>query len=778
MVTLVVLFATVAASPCPGAESPAGEWTKVSDEELGPGFSPGLVWSPEAKRFVLFGGVLGAQHRGERPYDVMSFDPADGKWRNQLPKAAEGRGGETGAVKKVPFKTPWYSFEDAEGLARPNTYHTSWWYQYALAPWDGKVYALICGRVLCYDPNERAWKDMKAPVGPMPQAQSYMDSLSWSALCADPVNRELLLFGGCGVATENGSPGTWVYSPEKNEWRKLELKSEPPPRALSPMAFDPAAKKIVLFGGDGLDRVHADTWLYDCATRTWEEKKPAVGPAPRFGHALLALPKSGRVVLIGGKAYRTTNDYYAMLYRALPFEVWTYDAGRNEWALVQRLEKGGPPQIPNEAACAAASGDDAVVFIGGTPQSYEKGPARSTWLCRPDTSKPDAAGTAQYGVKPGAAELRTGAFDPDWYAKDLPPADPAAGEAALKSLVANTWTALKPPRLIENRQGGAWSTVTLDTDRDQIVHMGGGHSAYFGNDVAHYDIKTGRWSIACRPQFALEFNYSLDGPGPWAFNGAPWGNHNYHAYAYDPTIKRVAYIKEGMTLFYDPAARTWPYAEKFGNLPFSVSKYTNYLVTTPGGVVCWTQAKENRTKNGLWRLEGGKTWKEILTSGEALPAPVCDGSTITYDSKRDRLLLTTTPAKGGEPAGQVWSADLKSGEVKRLSPDGMAAVRCERFARESAYLPKDDLVMIGFLLPGNGGALVPFYDCEKNRWLGAKMPGAEFFSAGKLGMTEDFGLVYDPGRNLVWGVRGILQAAGSLRAAGVDAASLGAQSLK
>ena len=91
------------------AEPPANEWAKVSDDDLGPGFSPGLVWSPELKRFVFFCGKFGAQHKGERPYDVMSFDPADGKWRNELPKSAEGRGGETGFVKKVPFKTPWYS---------------------------------------------------------------------------------------------------------------------------------------------------------------------------------------------------------------------------------------------------------------------------------------------------------------------------------------------------------------------------------------------------------------------------------------------------------------------------------------------------------------------------------------------------------------------------------------------------------------------------------------------------------------------------------------------
>jgi hypothetical protein len=759
-----------------GAEPELNRWTRTADSALGPGFSPGLVWSPDIKRFVFFCGAVSHHFTGERPYDVMSFDPADGKWRNELPKGALGRGGESGNVKDVPFKSPYYAFGDDEGLQRPNRRHMCMWNHYTLAPWDGKVYALICGRVLSYEPKERVWKETGAPAGPMPVVTSHRQSLSWSALCADPVNQEILLFGGCGVLTPDGSPGTWAYSPKKNEWRKLDVKTQPPPRALSPLVFDPKTKKIVLFGGDRLDQLYADTWVYDCATRTWEEKKPAVSPAPRFGHALLHLPKSGQLVLLGGKGYSSSTAYNAILYKSLPFEAWTYDVSKNEWALLHRLEKDGPPQVATEAGCAAADGDT-VLFIGGVDQgTAAKGTAHSSWLCRLDAPKVDAAGTTKFGVKPGTVEFRTGAFDPEWYAKDVPPPDPKATAAVLDKLAPNTWTALTCPRWPENRQGGGWSTVTLDTDRDQLLHMGGGHSSYFGNDMAHYDIKTGRWSIAARPQFALEFNYDLNGPGLWAFNGAPWGNHNYHAYAYDPTIKRVAYIKGNMNLLYDPATRSWPHAEKFDKLPFFPSKYINYLCTTPKGVVCWTQTLESQSKFGLWRLEGGKVWKEVQTSGTPLPRPETDGSTITYDGKRNRLLITTTTGKDG-PNGQVWAADLKSGEVKQLNPAGMDLIKGARFARESAYLPKGDLVVFGYLLSTDGGLAVPFYDCEKNRWLAAKMPGADFMNRGKPGSSVDLGFVYDPKRDLVWSTLCSLRP-GSLHVVRIDAATLEAQPLK
>jgi len=144
----------------------------------------------------------------------MSFDPAGRTWRNELPKGAEGRGGETGNVRDVELKTHYFALADAEGLVRHNRRHLCMWYHYALAPWDGKVYALICGRVLCYDPRERTWRDTQAPPGPMPLTQHHREGLSWSALCADPAGAVFGLWephGTPGARLVN-EPGTWNFS--------------------------------------------------------------------------------------------------------------------------------------------------------------------------------------------------------------------------------------------------------------------------------------------------------------------------------------------------------------------------------------------------------------------------------------------------------------------------------------------------------------------------------------------------------------------------------------
>jgi len=748
----VMLWVVLAASVAGAAE--INTWEHIAENAVGPQFSPGLVWSSELGRFVFFGGAVSHAFKGERAYDVQTFDIAKKQWFNHLPDAAKDRGGETGSVKDPGYKSPYFAMKDKAGLVAPNRRRMTLWYKYALAPWDGTIYMVACGHTLRYDPRARIWADLKPKTGPVPESRSPV--LAWASMCADPVNKELVFFGGCGLGTPRADAGTWVYSTEKNEWRCLfppvhekegEARVQPPHRALSPMAYDPATKKIVLFGGDRLDQLYADTWVYDCATRRWEERKPAVSPSPRFGHALLYLPKAKAVLLIGGKGYTLDGRYRTT---ALPFEMWTYDVAKNEWAMLA-LKGKGPKQSSVAAAVAAADADDRVLVVGaGTKRRRPRGPwnPHSTWLCQVDSTKLHADATAKRGVKPGTITRRTKSCDPDWFAKDLPEPDVKAQETLLAELPTNQWVAMKYKKWPGNRNVGGWSTTAFDTDRDQILHLGGGHSSYFGNDIAIYDIKTGRWSISYAPQFALEYNGGLSGPGPYALNTAPWGNHNYHAYCYDPTTKRLVYMKFTAQL-YNPETRTWSFDEKI-KTPFRISKYTTYVVPTPKGVVAWTHVAHQTC--GLFRFEGGTKWVKLPLEGK-MPVTVCDGAAAVYDSKRDRLLMVTTTGRAMGVQGQVWSYSFKTGACRKLNPTNMAAVKVGRFAREAVYLPKDGLMMLGYRIKVGDKLLTLFYDPAKNEWLAAEQPGSKFLAGrGGVGCSVGLGLVYDPKRDLVWGV--------------------------
>lgn len=758
---LTIASLLFAFGPMPAAAVEVNAWVELPQNQTGPRVSPSLVWSAKLKRFVLISGLISHHRKPPFPYDVLTYNDELQQWENELPLGKEQWGSKVGPVEPPGFESPYFGIVDEAGNVRPWRRQAKMWYLGQVASWNGTFYTLMCGRTLGYDMTKRTWQDLEPETSPTPQSRSYKSGLNWSAMCADPVNHELLLFGGCGMTTRRADPGTWVYSTKKNAWRQLDLQVQPPPRALSPMAYDPATKKIVLFGGDGLDTLYADTWVYDCETRTWEERQPAVSPSPRFAHALLHLPSSGKIVLLGGVGYRSSNSYQAMLYEPHPFEIWTYDVAANKWSLVKRYEEGNPTNFSIDAAVAAVDDRDRVMWWSPQPDTSRPDREHSTWLCVVDASKVDAAGTAKFGVKPGTVAYRTGPFDPAWYEVDVPAPQPEQQKQFYASLPANRWNAVEAPKWPENRQGGGWSTTAYDSDRQQILHLGGGHSSYFGNDVAHFDTKSARWSISYRPQFAIDFNYDLSGPGPWAFNGGPWGNHNYHAYTYDPARRRLVFIRNEHTHMYDPARRAWSHDERLSDNPFYGSKYTSYVTGTPEGAVVWALLRRGSSDSGVWKLTSDG-WERLKTSGEPLPRPVTDGSTITFDSARNRLLLTTTHGeKDIDHSGQIWSCNLKTGLVKRLNPAGREAIRVQRFARESAYLPKLDLVMLGYHLEKNNR--IPFYDVQRNAWRVASVPGSEFFARRDNGVSVDLGLYYDSERDLVWGVMCKLRADGAVQ---------------
>lgn len=750
----------------------ANTWTTLVGNEVNPRTGAGLVWHPKLKRFVLFGGLVSHEFTGESGYQVQSIDlDQSTPWQNDLPEGGQGWGERTGKVSAPGFSTPYFQMLDKAGVVRPSPRHMLLHYQYALAPWDGCIYMLASGHLLRYDPVGRIWTELEPqadtthglPAQPAPHHQS---TLNWGALAADPINQEIVLFGGCGVTTENGSPGTWVYSTVQNQWRKVVQKTEPSSRALSPLAFDAATGKIVLFGGDLLDGVAGDTWAYDCKLRSWSEQKPPLGPAPRFGHVLLPLPTApGKLLLAGGNTINSSTAYQANLYQPLPFEFWVYDIAQNRWDVLKRFagEEVVPQLVSNNSNVAALDDRGRLLFVGAGKKRFES----ATYVATINSAQRDPAGTQEFGVPTGTITRRSGPYDPEWYLQDIPPVDAAQTANNLATLVPNRWTPLAPPKWPTNRQGGGWSTVAYDSDGKQLLHLGGGHSSYFGNDVAHYDTLADRWSISYRPQFALQYNYDLSGPGSWAFNGGPWGNHNYHAYQYDPVRQRLVYVRNAYTHFYDPLGRVWKQDELIRDNPFTGSKYTSYLVSTPEGVVVWANELGSGLRHGIFLLtkEG---WRRIETTGETLPKSETDGSTISFDENRKQLLLTTTLGeKGIDHSGQVWSVELSSGAVKKLNPGGREKIVVKRFAREAVFLPKRDLVLIGYHLGGETNQ-IPFYDVAGNRWLTAELPGSEFFSRTGAGASVDLGLIYDRERELIWAVMCKLQSSNDLQVLQID----------
>ena len=730
-VTAVLLFVgTVGASdPPPDTNS----WKKLDTTAIeGRRYETPLGYVPESKRFLILGGrTNSAEYKKPRSFDVLGLDFAQSKWENLYPDGKDW-GPKFGPCNAPVWKDEFWNFKDAEGNVRPNwtvygTFSLGHVYDYDLDTRSFLFYA--GGRTFRYEPDARRWTDLNPANDPQ---KTLGGVLLWSAMCYDRDNKQFVLFGGGNVQSERGDPGTWLYSPADNTWTELKLNKQPPQRANSQLVYDPVAKKVVLFGGDQLDQLLADTWTFDVVKRRWEQVTSERCPTPRAGHALLWLPKAKKVLLLGGYGYASETGYVGGFYRRLPFEAWSFDTASAKWRLLKRFEPKTAPDGPSNGFLHAAVDEDDTVVVQ----------SNGAWVCKFDAARVDALGTERYAGKPGDIERRTGPYDPGWFRQDVPAPDADAVNAALAALPTNQWVMRPTPKL--PRPNMDWGSAVFAPELDLILRFSGGHSAYSGTAPLVYDVKTDRYAIPFTPEQPLEYVGSNDQiRGEWTFKGNPWmSGHTYKSTGYDPHGKGLLFAAHDYTYFFEPIKGKW--SRNAERNPFQPNMYVVTLCDTPQGAVVWADKRQGG--DGLWRLDAStRVWKSLPLTG-VLPAKSPDRHGMAYDSKRDRLLFFSAVGKN---KGDVAAYDFKTGKAAWLNAGGKDKTVVS--ARETIYVHELDAVLIGAHVPGlEGNALWLLYDCGKNAWFGMELGGAD--PIGKGTFNNSMGLMYDPNRKLVWAV--------------------------
>jgi hypothetical protein len=140
------------------------------------------------------------------------------------------------------------------------------------------------------------WRKLDGP-GPGPRAGL--------ALAPDPRGR-LVLVGGHGAGGDP-CPGTWVF--DSFGWRSISV-PQPPPWAYPAVAFDAARGRTVLFGGaDARGAPSAETWLWD--GQAWARAWTPISPAARSRAAMAYDPAQRLVVLFGGFGPGYLGDTWA-----------------------------------------------------------------------------------------------------------------------------------------------------------------------------------------------------------------------------------------------------------------------------------------------------------------------------------------------------------------------------------------------------------------------------------------------------------------------------------
>jgi hypothetical protein len=779
-----LLLAAPLARSAAETELPANRWVELRKDPVGARRGSAIRYASEAKAFLLWGFMnANPELLQEHPlmevpeYDVVAFDPSDGRWRNHLPPHREKRwskrlplayspgtysGITTGSERTVMRGAT----ESQNGVPRPDLNIV--FDQVTYRPNNSSLYYFTGGLTAAYNVTRHRWSDLRPYHSPPP--------VLGGSLAYDPVNDEIILFGGGHVAEQGpngavrGYTGTWVYRITENDWQQLSLKLQPRPRMNTRMVCDTKNQVLVLFGGDGQRFYLADTWLFDLRTRQWRASKAPGGPEPRAGHFTVYDPETGLVIIGGGYNRKDLTD------------MWAYDAAKDRW---QKLVGEAPTGF-------YISGDIApdkrlILLVTNTKKPGDRMtcnvlyPVRTTYGYRID--KGTLVDTSQqaraHKPMPKRAPEELAGMEPD-------PARQQAQALRLKQLPTNQWVHLSDPgRAAPTR---TWGSATIDTDRNQILSWGGGHCGYGGSDVDFYVIAEHTWHGNPSPDYpGRAWNHGVRLAGV-TFEGRPWTDHGRKTFAYDPVGKRMIMVprfrlttgyepawlrsypteakvapdalvrppssyRKAITSSYDPDTREW---KILGPAPAGVDT----LVTTPHGVmgvpVNWPGRLTSSGYQRLWRpsdppednaifLLRGSQW-ERLSKGQPSPQHLYEMTSMAYDSKRDQIILHG----GGKRRDELWTFNLKTKVWKNMEPKVLAPAGADppTCGRESVYIPTEDVV----LFYGRGGVGWVYTPAE-NAWRQIEIPisGAEEV---RRRMGQNRAMVYDAKHDLAFLVLG------------------------
>ncbi len=210
----------------------------------------------------------------------------------------------------------------------------------------------------------------------------------FASMAYDSATGKIVLFGGADAAGQLPSGGydwkfsdeTWAY--DGQTWAKQSPAVSPPARWRAAMAYDPAIRRIVLFGGADIDlhrlpsppvQLFGDTWTYDGTT--WTRQSPAASPGERQSAAMAYDAHLGKLVLFGGGYF----DYEIN-------DTWTYDG--NTWTSQSQCGylPHACPTSTNPPGRYGASMDydpalGGTVLFGGATYGRDEPPVRSdTWV--------------------------------------------------------------------------------------------------------------------------------------------------------------------------------------------------------------------------------------------------------------------------------------------------------------------------------------------------------------------------------------------------------------
>jgi hypothetical protein len=180
----------------------------------------------------------------------------------------------------------------------------------------------------------------------------------------DEATNNVLLFGGDDAGPKVFGD-TWTWDGSTKMWTQQFPSVSPTPRTAASLAYDPATKTVVLFGGADNTGPLGDSWIWDGKAKTWTQLFPPASP-PARGQASMAYDSRIQSVVLFSGVDHTNSIFFQ--------DTWTWD-GTN-WNQIF------PHTVPHNRYAAGIDYDGtahSLVLFGG----YSSGPAiGDTWLLR------------------------------------------------------------------------------------------------------------------------------------------------------------------------------------------------------------------------------------------------------------------------------------------------------------------------------------------------------------------------------------------------------------
>jgi hypothetical protein len=264
---------------------------------------------------------------------------------------------------------------------------------------------------------DSAWVRHTPPgAGPSPRQGHAMvrasaaDRLAmFGGLDAGGLRQDLWLFD----LTGNSGPGAWTLIAPAGPL--------PPARYQHAMAYDLARRRLIVFGGAGVNGTNLlDVWAYDFAANSWSNLTPAVpGPVARRGSTMTYDAPHDRMLVFGGQGAALLNDVWALSLAGTP--AWT-----------SLTASGAPPAARAFHAAAYDPVGDALLVFGGNTAS---GLQNDVWRL---SLTPAAAWSleAPWGVPPAARLMSSAAVDP---ARDRSSSSAALALPNRRSRISGRW---------------------------------------------------------------------------------------------------------------------------------------------------------------------------------------------------------------------------------------------------------------------------------------------------------------------------------------------------